>query len=80
MARAERNFTYTIKYVDSKKGVQYSNKQVVRAKGYGQSWFATEEAARESLEMKLNDLRECWFVTEILEWYLSNRDGIIERG
>ena len=76
----EKNFTYTITYKDTQKGVVSVNKCVNRAKGYGQSWFATEAAARKRLENSLDSYRNCWFVESVIEWTLEDRNGIIEKG
>ena len=79
MAR-EKNFTYTITYKDSKKGIVTENERVIRGKGYGQSWFSTEEAARKRVSDELKFLKGCWFVEEIIGWTLKDRNGIIEEG
>ena len=80
MAKVEKNFTYTITYRDSEKGIVVENDRVVRARGYGQSWFATEDAARKRLESSLKFLRGAWFVSEVIGWTVSDRNGIIEQG
>lgn len=78
--KKEKNFTYTITYRDIKKGIVSINKQVNRARGYGQSWFATEEAARKAVKSLVEPMRNYWFVSEIIEWTIEDRNGIIEKG
>lgn len=78
MAR-EKNFTYTLTYKDKQRGIVEVNKRVIRAKGYGQSWFSTEQAARKRLENEIKSYKECSFVEEIIGWTLESRDGIIEK-
>jgi photosystem II stability/assembly factor-like uncharacterized protein len=78
--KREKNFTYTITYIDTVDGkVATENACVNKARGYGQSWFATEEAARKRVQNQLN-----WFRNsqrfDVVGWTLSDRNSIIEKG
>ena len=77
--KREKNFTYCIKYRE-KDGKIGTENVANRARGYAQSWFSTEDAARKRINNSLSFLRGASFVEEVIEWTLSDRNGVIDRG
>lgn len=75
-----KNYTYTVTYKDNETGkVKTENKCVDRARGYGASWFKTEEAARKRVNSKVNWLNDSECFT-VISWTLEDKAGIIEQG
>ena len=81
MAKVEKKYTYVLKC--ERDGQVYTvNERVNRARGYGQSWFATEAAARKALDnsVKIHTGVD-WKgnVGKVVWWAIKDRNGIIEQ-
>ena len=75
----EKNFSYEITCKDLERGGFYKVNQENRAKGYKQSWFGTETAARKALKNEIKFNASC-SSCEVVSWKLFDRNGIIEEG
>lgn len=82
MAKVEKNYTYEVKF--EKDGKVYTvNDCVKRARGYGQSWFTTETAARKGLANTISIHTMADYkgnCGKVVEWVIKDRNGIIEKG
>jgi len=77
---SEKNYTYVATF--EKDGKVYTvNERVNRARGYGQSWFKTETAARKGLEHTIaihtgTDWKgDCG---KVVSWVIKDREHVIE--
>ena len=77
MAKFEKNFSWTMT-VELENGNVVKCNTTNRGKGYKQSWYATENAARKALASQMKWTTD--FGNKVLAWAVVGRNGIIEHG
>ena len=77
---SEKNYTYVATF--ERDGKVYTvNESVNRARGYGQSWFKTETAARKALKDRIaihTGIDWKGNYGKVVSWVIKDREHVIE--